>query len=648
MRKSIKLILLITLFKLLVPGFIDGQVRLPAIISDHMILQRDVEIKLWGWASKGEKVSISFMGKRHTTRTGSEGRWELLLPPMAAGGPYDMKIIASNTLQIKDILIGDVWLCSGQSNMEHFFARYKDRYAREIAESENRMIRQFLVPAAANLPGPAEDLAGASWKSANPENLMEFSVVGYFFAQTLYEKYKVPVGFINASVGGTPIEAWTSEEGLREFPQEMELISRNRDMAYVNSTNRAAALSQKEWEKEVPADKGLLGPVMWYETGYSPINWYPIQLPGYWEDQGVRELDGVVWYRRKIEIPANMTGGPAKVLLGRIVDADELYINGVPVGATSYQYPQRRYELAPGVLREGENLLVVRVTNHGGKGGFVPDKPYLVVAGEDTLNLEGKWLYKVGSVFPGNQPANRAISPRLQPTALYNGMLAPVTGYKVKGFCWYQGESNTGNPFIYRDYLKAMILDWRRLWNQDDLPFLIVQLPNFMEVNYSPEESNWAMLRESQLRALEVPHTAMAVTIDLGEWNDVHPGNKKPVGERLALCAMNLAYGDTGIISSGPLYKASTIQGDQIILEFDHVGSGLVSGNGEEPGHFSIAGEDKKFKWAKAEIKGNTVVVWNEEIPVPKFVRYAWADNPRFANLYNKEGLPASPFRTDK
>ena len=227
-------------------------------------------------------------------------------------------------------------------------------------------------------------------------------------------------------------------------------------------------------------------------------------------------------------------------------------------------------------------------------------------------------------------------------------MLAPLTRYRVKGFCWYQGESNAGRPYEYRDLLKALIQDWRTWWNGEDLPFLYVQLPNYMEVNYSPEESNWAILRESQLKALELPLTAMAVTIDLGEWNDIHPGNKKPVGDRLALQAMKLAYGDTGLVSSGPLFRTSTIQGNRIILEFDYAGSGLVTGNGEPPGHFAIAGEDRKFRWGKAAIVGNKVVVWNEEIPEPKYVRYAWADNPRFANLYNLEGLPASPFRTDK
>ncbi len=643
-----KIIFLLFLIYFLAPGQAWGQLRLPAVISDHMVLQREVELKLWGWASEGEKVTIRFMGKTHTTRTEEDGTWEVRLPPQAAGGPYDMTITAGNTITLKDILIGEVWLCSGQSNMVHYFARHQDRYANEIAESENPMIRQFLVPSRAILTAPAEDLENAVWKSANPENLMEFSVVAYFFALRLYEQYNIPVGFINASVGGTPVEAWTSEEGLREFPRMMQTVSRNRDTAYVNSLNREAGSAGRAWRSSFPADQGLSGPVKWYETDYIPVIWHSINIPGYWEDQGIRDLDGIVWYRRTIRIPARMASSEARIYLGRIVDADELYINGKRAGRTTYQYPQRRYELDPGVLKEGENLIVIRVTNHMGQGGFVPDKPYLLVSKEDTIDLKGEWMYKVGSVFPKDRPPIQGISLQNQPTSLFNGMLAPLTNYQVKGFCWYQGESNAGRPFVYRDYLKAMIKDWRRWWKQADLPFLYVQLPNYMEVNYSPEESNWAMLRESQLKALELPGTAMAVTIDLGEWNDIHPGNKKPVGERLALQAMKLAYGETNLVSSGPLFRAYTIQGNRIILQFDHVGGGLVSGDGEPLSHFAIAGEDRKFRWGKAEIIGNTVHVWNEDIPEPKYVRYAWADNPRFANLYNLEGLPASPFRTDE
>ncbi|MGV3642423.1 MAG: sialate O-acetylesterase, partial [Adhaeribacter sp.] len=298
-----------------------------------------------------------------------------------------------------------------------------------------------------------------------------------------------------------------------------------------------------------------------------------------------------------------------------------------------------------------KNVFVVKVTNSGGKGGFVPDKPYYVEANGQTLDLKGTWQYKVGEVYrPALASAGPAagFSAQNQPAALYNAMVAPLVPYTLKGILWYQGESNAGNPGEYKKLLPALIADWRRLWQQGDIPFLFVQLPNFMEVNYLPAESNWALMREAALATLSVPNTAMAVTIDLGEWNDIHPDNKKDVGERLALAARKLIYKEKNLVSSGPLLQSSKIEGKKITLSFAHTGSGLVSADGEELAWFAIAGADKKFVWAKASIEGDKVVVWSDEIPEPRYVRYAWADNPDGANLYNKEGLPASPFRTDK
>jgi sialate O-acetylesterase len=640
-----------TICALLLSGIhavLPAQVKLPALISDGMVLQRDTELKIWGWAGAAEQVHVKFRGKRFQATAGADGHWSVQLPPMAAGGPYSMEITASNRIEIGNILVGDVWLCSGQSNMVHYMDRHKDRYAQEITDSDHPDIRQFLVPTRTSLEGPSEDLASAQWKEANPENIGAFSVVAYFFALRIHEEYGIPIGLINASVGGTPIEAWTSEEGLKEFPLLVKTIQRNQDTAYVNGTNRAARADMQNRGPRKVSDQGLTGPVAWYDTAYIPLNWHSINIPGYWEDQGIRDLDGVVWYRREIEVPVSMTGVAARVEMGRIVDADELYINGTRVGNTTYQYPQRRYTVAPGVLKPGRNILVIRVTNQFGKGGFVPDKPYYLSAAGQTIDLKGDWQYRVGEVYTRDRMPRMGISAQNQPTALYNGMIAPITTYAMKGVLWYQGESNADRPEAYRQLLPALIRDWRRQWDRNDLPFLYVQLPNFMEVNYSPEESNWALIREAQLKALELPHTGMAVAIDLGEWNDIHPGNKKPVGDRLALAALEVAYGEKDVVSSGPIYRSSRVEGNRVIITFDHVGSGLVSGNGEGLGHFAIAGPDKKFRWGQAVIEGNTVVVWNDDIPDPVYVRYAWADNPDFANLYNKEGLPASPFRTDE
>jgi sialate O-acetylesterase len=646
MKRTAGILLLLMGF-LPIPNLVQGQVQLPALIRDSMVVQRNKELKIWGWASPGERVRVRFEGNRSTVTTGPDGKWVVTLPPMEAGGPYSMRITGKNEINLEHILVGDVWLCAGQSNMVHYMGIHNERYAGDIKSANYPEIRQFLVPGRPEMEGPADDLAGGTWRWANPEDVNQFSVVAYFFALKLHEKYQVPIGIINASVGGTPIEAWTSEEGLQGFPDMVQTIERNKDTAYVNGTNRAARADMRERGRNRGVDRGMSGPEPWYDPLYVPKNWHPIYLPGYWEDQGVRNLDGVVWYRRVIEVPEKMTGVPAKVVLGRIVDADQLYINGKQVGRTTYQYPQRRYQVDPGLLKPGRNLFVVRVQNNSGKGGFVPDKPYCLVAGGDTIELTGQWQYRVGEVYRREGFPRRGISAQHQPAALFNGMVAPFTDFSIKGFIWYQGESNASRADQYRQLLPAMISDWRNQWDNQDLPFLYVQLPNFMEVNYAPEESDWALLREAQLEALQVPQTGMAVAIDLGEWNDIHPDRKKPVGERLARAAMKVAYGEEDIVYSGPIYRSCEVSGNRVILSFDHVGGGLVTGDGEEPGHFAIAGADRKFRWATATIEDNRVVVWNDQIGEPKYVRYAWADNPRFANLYNREGLPASPFRVE-
>lgn len=623
------------------------QVKLPRLIRDSMVLQRDAPLKIWGWAAKNEKVSIHFNGKHASTKAGTNGRWSILLPPMKAGGPYMMNIVASNKITLKDILIGDVWFCSGQSNMVHQMDLHSVTYSEDITTANNAAIRHFWVPTMTDLNGRHDDLPSGSWKTANPDDVKAFSAVAYFFARKTYEKYHVPIGLINASVGGTPIEAWISEEGINDFPSIRVTIQKNKDTTYINDLNRKMAANRNRPEPATK-DKGLTGPLPWYDTAFQPKGWKSIAIPGYWEDQGIKELNGVVWYRKEINIPASMTGKPGRIFLGRIVDADVLYINGRQVGSTTYMYPQRRYNIPAGVLKPGKNLFVIKVTNTNGKGGFVPDKPYYLFSGKDTIGLTGYWQYKVSEVFePRPAGGSFGIAAQNQPAALFNAMIAPLVNYTIKGFLWYQGESNTGRPEEYAKLQPAQILNWRNEWKQGNLPFLFVQLPNFMDVNYIPAESQWAAFREAQLKSLTVPNTSMVVAIDLGEWNDIHPDNKKAVGERLAVAAWKLAYGEKNIVHSGPLFQLAKIEDKKIIISFEHTGSGLITIDGEEPGHFAIAGADKKFIWANARIEGDKVVVWNDNIPAPLYVRYAWADNPDGANLYNREGLPASPFRTD-
>ncbi|NQU85940.1 MAG: sialate O-acetylesterase [Mariniphaga sp.] len=645
MTKPIFLLLLF--FFLSVSSFAD--IKLPNLISDGIVLQRDTEINIWGWAEANERITLNFNSKNYRTRTDKSGKWSIILPQLKAGGPYEMIFKGQNEITIRNIMIGDVWVCSGQSNMTVPMERVKEIYSVEIASADYPEIRQYFIPTITNLNGPAKDLPPGVWKEAIPENIMDFSAIAYFFAKKIYDKHQIPIGILNTAVGGTPIEAWTSEQGFTEFPDILKTIERNKDTAFINSFKQRRPAPAPKTE---PADKGLAESPKWYENDYRPKGWHPINIPGYWEDQGVKNLNGVVWYRREIEVPESMLGVPVKLFMGRIIDADFVYVNGQQVGNITYQYPPRRYVIPAGVLKQGKNIIVIRVINNGGKGGFVPDKPYFMTANDqEEVDLKGTWQYKVGEVYKpfnfGRGGGGFGFSAQNQPSALYNAMVAPMINLKIRGFLWYQGESNAGRPEPYRKLLPALITDWRNKWNNQELPFLYVQLANYMDVNYLPEESNWAELRDAQLNTLSVPNTAMAVAIDLGEWNDIHPLNKKDIGERLALGALKLSYGDD-IVFSGPIYHSYSLEGNKIVLEFSNIGSGLVSNDNEKLRRFEIAGEDGKFVWAEAKIKGNTVEVWNEEIENPVQVRYAWSDNPRDANLYNKEGLPASPFRTDK
>ncbi len=642
-----KLYFKLVLFFIVILQIASGQVRLPRLVRDSMVLERDAKINIWGWAAGGEKVTVKFNGKTAKATTGADGKWSVQLAPMKAGGPYTMNIDASNHIVLKDILIGDVWICSGQSNMVHQMELHSVRYANEIAQANYPQIRHFWIPTMTDMQKPHDDLPSGSWKSANPQDVLQFSAVAYFFAKDLYDKYHVPIGLINASVGGTPIEAWISETGFNEFPTITATIQKNKDTAYINGLNRRAFSGVRPPR---PQDKGMTDTTPWYDVNYIPKNWHNINIPGYWEDQGIKDLDGSVWYRREIDIPATMTNVPAKLFMGRIVDADVVYINGKQIGNTTYQYPQRRYTLPEGILQSGKNIFVIRVTNSFGKGGFVPDKPYYIVAANDTVDLKGTWQYKVGEVYVPQRGfgGGSDISAQNQPVALYNAMVAPLINYTAKGFVWYQGEANSGRAEEYAKLLPALIQDWRTLWKEGDLPFLYVQLPGFMEMSYLPSESQWAALRESQMKTLSVPNTAMAVAIDLGEWNDIHPDRKKEVGDRLALAAEKIAYGEKDIVYAGPLYQSAKVEGNKIIVSFTNTGSGLITNDGEELARFAIAGADKKFVWTKARIEGNTVIVSGDDIQNPMYVRYAWSDNPDGANLFNKEGLPASPFRTDK
>lgn len=641
-----KVIALAASFTLLVFNVAHCQIRLPELVSDSMVLQRDRPVKIWGWAADGEKVSITFSGKTYHVTTDTSGRWFIILPAMKAGGPYNMRLTASNQIVLKNILIGDVWLCAGQSNMVLPMERVKEKYADIIATTNNPLIRHFFIPTKYVFNGPQEDLPQAHWETATPAGILRFSATAYFFAKDIFDQYHVPIGLINASVGGTPVEAWISKEGLKTFPQQLATVEKYTNQAFVDSATKAANAANNAWNNRIEKeDKGLTGEKRWYDTSFRASGWQNMKVPGFWNDQGLKGINGVVWFRKEVTVPASMTGKPAKLWLGRIVDKDIVYVNGIYAGATTYQYPPRRYELPANVLKEGKNSVVVRVINSSGMGGFITDKPYYLAAGNDTINLKGEWQYALGASVEPLQ--GNFIYFQNGPEGLYNAMIAPLIHYSIKGALWYQGESNVGNAKAYEKLLPALIKDWRTKWNQGSFPFVYVQLPNYQQAKLQPSESQWAEMREAQLSALAMPKTAMAVTHDLGEWNDIHPLNKQDVGKRLALAARRIAYGDKKVVYSGPVFQTMKIAGNKIILRFTNTGSGLTAKGGELK-QFAIAGTNKKFAWAKARIENNTVIVWHYAVTNPVAVRYAWADNPEGANLYNKEGLPASSFRTDK
>lgn len=619
------------------PAF--AEVRLPEVFGDGMVLQRDAPIPLWGWANPKEKISVQFLGKVYETCADKRGEWKISLPSQKAGGPYVLEI---NNKEIKDVLIGDLWLCSGQSNMELPMSRVTALFADEISRINNPNIRHYKTPTRYDFRRPEADLpVGAGWKSATPDGIMGFSATAYFFASYLYDRYEVPIGLLNSSVGGSPIEAWLSLETVKNYPKLLEDVQKCMDDACVENTKRMDAENAAEWQKQL--NEKDAGYSLWYEADTDVSAWDEIALPGYWGEKDVQLKAGVIWFCKEINIPASMEGKAGTLHLGCIVDADQAYINGELAGSTSYQYPPRIYPVKAGLLKAGKNTVTVRVVSNGGRGGFVVEKPYKLVVDNESIDLTGIWKYKIGAKV-ALPPSSTTFQNK--PSGLYNGMIAPLRNIPFKGVIWYQGESNTGRVKEYAELFPEFIRDWRTAFGNPNLPFIYVQLPNFMRVQKLPVESNWAALRDVQRRTLTLPYTGMAVAIDLGEWNDIHPLNKKEVGRRLSLEAQRIVYCDTTLVSNGPLYESMKIEDGCIFLTFSPAGSGLYA-NLDLHG-FVIAGEDRKYVWANATVVArNKIKVWSNSIGNPVSVRYAWADNPADANLMNMEGLPASPFTTE-
>ncbi|MEH3113890.1 sialate O-acetylesterase [Pedobacter terrae] len=633
---------------------VSAKVTLPQLVSSHMVLQRESPLTIWGWAAAKEKITIRFNGKIYKAITDDQGSWSVKMGKMKAGGPFKMIITGENIITLDDIMLGDVWFCSGQSNMALPMERLKEAYPQVIEKDYFPLIRNFFVPTKANLSGEATDLPPGKWVPATGAGILGFGGTSYFFAKTLFQKYNIPIGIINSSVGGTPIEAWMSRDAFLTNPEQLKKIDNFRDSVFM--ANYQKKLKEKNLARPTTSapivDEGISGSVKWIDPDFDASSWRKFWMPGYWADQGIRNINGIFYFRKELQIPADMSGQQAKLYIGRIIDADSVFLNGKFIGNTTYQYPPRRYVVPAGLLKTGKNILVVKVISNSGKGGFVPDKNYSLITPDKKIDLRGEWSFEVGYAQPRqNQGFRSDAEMRLvaqnEPTGLFNTMVAPAVQFAIKGFVWYQGESNTADPKAYGQLLPALIKDWRNKWKQGDLPFIYAQLPNFMEANYLPEESNWAQFRQSQLKALVVPNTGMAVTIDAGEWNDIHPLDKKDVGERLALWAEHLAYQDQQITYSGPIYSSNRLKGSELTLNFDHSSPGLMIKGSKKLMGFALAGEDKVFYWAQARLVGDTVVLLSPMVLKPAFVRYAWADNPDRANLYNKAGLPASPFEAE-
>lgn len=637
-RKYNKLISCCLILLFIITG-IQARVTLPRLINNGMVLQREAPLKIWGWASPNEKIKITFLNQSYNTKADKSGNWSIALPPHKAGGPYIMQV---NEIEIKDILIGDVWLCSGQSNMELPIRRTLDLYENEVKTVHNTQIRQFRVPLKYNFQNEESDLQSGEWKSVTAENILDFSAVAYFFAKDLYDKYGIPIGLINTAIGGSPAEAWISKESLRNYPHYLDAARICATSGYIDSVRNTESQSSNQWHFTLSQkDKGIS---LWNKKDFDDSGWYSISLPGYWADKGIGQINGSLWFRKDIDIPQSMAGKEGVLRLGCIVDADSAFINGTFVGTISYQYPPRIYNIPAGVLKEGKNNVTVRVISNSGRGGFVEDKPYKIIVENDEIDLTGDWKYKIGAEMP---PAGSQTFFQYKPTGLYNGMIAPFKNYALKGFLWYQGESNTNRAQEYRNLLSDLINDWRTKWSNPQVPFIYAQLPNFMKERKQPSESSWAELREAQRQLLNIPNTGMAATIDAGEWNDIHPLNKKIVGQRLALEARRVAYNESQIVSAGPKYENMEVKENYIVLTFSSVGSGIYT-NLDLSG-FAIAGSDKKYVWANAvALSHNKIKVWSNQIQSPVSVRYAWADNPVGANLKNEEGLPASPFTTEE
>lgn len=620
------------------------------LFSDNMVLQRDTPDPVWGWTVPGRTVTVKVSGRTSTAVAGADGKWMTRVGPFPAGGPYTLTVSGPQTVVLRNILMGDVWICSGQSNME-FGIGNATNGTQEIAAANYPKIRLFLVTkVAADSPRDTVPVSGSDghWQTCTPKTVAMggwngFSAVGYFFARDLQKSIHVPIGLIKSSWGGTIAEAWTSARALNTLPDFQPAVASLQKKAEAGGSSLAYEERLAGWYAK--HDPGSAGEA-WADPALDSSAWKTMALPQLFQEAGDPELantNGVVWFRKRFALPAGDAGKEA-VLHLMVDDSDTTWVNGTRVGATSGYNTPRAYKIAPGLLKPAGNVIAVRVLDTGGKGGIwgAPTDLRLDVPSGKPLPFAGAWSYKLGTALPKDDPA--PVPPGNNPnvvTVLYNGMIAPLIPFAVKGALWYQGEANVGRAGQYQTLLPTLIQDWRTRFGVGKFPFLIVQL-----AGWQPGGTGWPELQEAQMMtAARVPNVGIATAVDIGDQNDIHPKNKQEVGRRLALVAQSKVYGGKSEYD-GPIYKSLKVTGGTVRLSFAHLGGGLTAKDGKPLAGFTIAGRDGRFVTAEARIEGSTVVVSSPQVPIPTAVRYAWDAFPQ-TSLYSKAGLPAFPFRTD-
>lgn len=622
---------------------VHAEIKLPKVFSSNMVIQRDAPVKIWGWAEKREKLAILFHGDTTLVKADKSGKWQVELGSMPAGGPFEMVIQGTNEIVLSNILVGDVWICSGQSNMEWPLSQTNNA-EEEISNAKYPRMRLFT--AAKKISSvPLDDVESQGWEVCTPQSIPGFSAVAYFFGRKLVDDLDVPIGLIHTSWGGTNVETWTSGSSIEQI-EGFEGIAKE-----VEGFDETAMIAKQRAKVEsvtgpLPAeDLGMKDNVpQWASADTDFSSWKEMEIPQLWESSGLEGLDGIIWFQKEFDLNQSDLLGDAEIHLGPIDDSDITFLNGIEIGNTVQKYNEPRiYLVDKKILKVGRNVIVVRVEDTGGGGGiYGKEEEMFVKLDNKKISLSGTWRYEIGE---GN--FELGIGPNSMPSLLYNAMIHPLIPFTIKGAIWYQGESNADRAYQYRSLFPNMINNWREQWGQGNFPFFFVQLANFMAPSDYPEESAWAELREAQSLTLALPNTGMATIIEIGEAGDIHPKNKQDVGRRLALSALKIAY-QRDIVYSGPTLKESKIDGNTAVLTFDNLGSGFYIKNkyGYVNG-FSIAGNDKIFHWAKVRISGDKIIVTSDAVANPAAVRYGWANNPEDLNLYNLEGLPAVPFRTD-